>query len=94
MTKLAYSFALAFAFVAAPAMADNWQPVPSAPHTVIVSPAPVIGTPQVIQGPQYRAVPSYQPAPAYSAQQQSFFGRLLELERRKNAWLRQQFLGY
>ena len=29
----------------------------------------------------------------YSSSQQSLFGRMMELERRKNAWLRRTFLG-
>lgn len=42
-----------------------------------------------------RAIPGQQsavisPAPV---QLQSFFGRIMELERRKNAWLRRTFLG-
>ncbi len=32
-------------------------------------------------------------APAYVPAKQNFFQRLVELERRKNAWLRQTFLG-
>ncbi len=32
-------------------------------------------------------------APAYVPAEQNFFQRLVELERRKNAWLRQTFLG-
>jgi hypothetical protein len=32
-------------------------------------------------------------APAYVPAEQNFFERLVELERRKNAWLRQTFLG-
>jgi hypothetical protein len=42
-----------------------------------------------------RAVPGQQPvvdSPA-PVQSQSFFGRIMELERRKNAWLRRTFLG-
>ncbi|MCF7962896.1 MAG: hypothetical protein K9M08_19325 [Pirellula sp.] len=44
-----------------------------------------------------RAVPGQQPvvdspAPA-PVKSQSFFGRIMELERRKNAWLRRTFLG-
>ena len=42
-----------------------------------------------------RAVPGQQPvvdSPA-PVQSQSFFGRIMELERRKNAWLLKTFLG-
>lgn len=42
-----------------------------------------------------RAVPGQQPvvdSPA-PVKSQSFFGRIMELERRKNAWLRRTFLG-
>jgi hypothetical protein len=52
--------------------------------------APTFVQPTFVQ-PTY-VQPTYV-APAYVPAEQNFFERLVELERRKNAWLRQTFLG-
>ncbi len=61
-----------------------------APHSeaVIVDPSTV----QVVQGNPgvARVYPAYRQAPRHSA---GFFSNLMELERRKNAWLKRTFLG-
>ncbi len=57
--------------------------VPAQPYST-----PVYGAYSV---PAY-PTPGYA-APAYAPAEPSFFGRLMDLERRKNAWLRQTFLG-
>jgi hypothetical protein len=59
---------------------------------------PIVQSPSDVSTPVHSAptVQSYpyRNAGQYNApQQQNFFGRLLELERRKNAWLRRTFLG-
>jgi len=60
------------------------------PHSeaVIVDPSTV----QVVQGNPgvVRVYPAYRQAPRNSA---GFFSNLMELERRKNAWLKRTFLG-
>ena len=47
--------------------------------------APVATAPQA--APVVRQTTTYRPAP----RNQSFFGRVMELERRKNAWIRRTF---
>ena len=81
----------AVALFAAPAAAqDVPQPVPM--QGVIVQSPSDLSYP-VYSAPTARSYP-YKNSGQYDAsQQQSFFGRLLELERRKNAWLRRTFLG-
>ena len=56
-------------------------------------PAPTFSAPvqQAYSVPAY-VQPTY-PAPAYVPAEPNFFERLMEMERRKNAWLRQTFLG-
>ena len=82
----------AVALFAVPAVAqDVPQPVPMQGVTIVQSPSdfayPAYAAPTAQSYP-YRSSGQYD-----AAQQQSFFGRLLELERRKNAWLRRTFLG-
>lgn len=59
----------------------------AAPYSeaVIVDPSTVQGNPGVV-----RVYPAYRQAPRHSA---GFFSNLMELERRKNAWLKRTFLG-
>lgn len=84
--KYAAALALCASLIATSAFADSAiQPMPV--ETVVRS-VPVV-TPQ---GQDLRDVPSAT-TPRYSNSSQTFFGRLMELERRKNAWLRRQFLG-
>ena len=82
----------AVALFAAPAAAqDVPQPVPMQ-GVIVQSPSdvsyPAYSAPTVRSYPN-RSAGQYRNAP----QQQNVFGRLLELERRKNAWLRRTFLG-
>lgn len=91
--RLAAALALVTAFLVNSAAADNAAPfiptaVYSSPSDQIIYSAPVMtSSGQVFQGNQYPM------SGQYSAPTQGFFGRLMELERRKNAWLRQQLLG-
>lgn len=54
--------------------------------TQTTTPAPVATAPQA--APVVRQTTTYRPAPR---KEQSFFGRVMELERRKNAWIRRTF---
>ena len=82
--------------------ADAQYPVYQSSPVVVYS-APVYSSyyapAQTYSAPVYQAysAPTFvQPtyvAPAYVPAEQNFFERLVELERRKNAWLRQTFLG-
>jgi hypothetical protein len=56
--------------------------------TIVQSPSDVSYSAPSVRSYPYRSANQYN-----AAQQQNFFGRLLELERRKNAWLRRTFLG-
>lgn len=95
----AAAFALGV-FVADSAQAQ-YVVYPSSPTVVYTTPAyssyyapAQTYSPQVYQAysaPTY-ATPTYV-APAYAPAEPGFFGRLMELERRKNAWLRRTFLG-
>lgn len=82
----------AVALFAAPASAqDIPQPIPMQGVTIVQSPSDV--SYPAYSAPTVRSYP-YNGGNQYNApQQQNFFGRLLELERRKNAWLRRTFLG-
>ena len=82
--------------------ADAQYPVYQSSPVIVYS-APVYSSyyapARTYSPPVYQAysAPTYvQPtyvAPAYVPAEQNFFERLMELERRKNAWLRQTFLG-
>lgn len=82
--------------------ADAQYPVYQSSPVVVYS-APVYSSyyapARTYSAPVYQAysAPTFvQPtyvAPAYVPAEQNFFERLVELERRKNAWLRQTFLG-
>jgi len=89
MTKFAAAVALGLALLATPAVAnDAWTQSNPVPSPVVIS-----STPVVVHSGQAMPAGHYQPSRQYSAQSQSFFGRWMELERRKNAWIRQQLFG-
>jgi hypothetical protein len=81
--------------------ADAQYPV--YPAQVVVQPAPAYSAHavpvQTYSAPVYSAysVPVYATpvyaTPVYASQRLGFLGRLMEFERRKNAWLRQTFFG-
>ncbi len=54
--------------------------------TQTTTPAPVAAAPQA--APVVRQTTTYRPV---QRREQSFFGRVMELERRKNAWIRRTF---
>ena len=83
--KLAMTFA-AVMILATAGLAEAQSPTQSAqlPEPVIMHETTVAPT-----------TPTYtrRTRRSYSSSQQSLFGRMMELERRKNAWLRRTFLG-
>ena len=71
----------------APAYSSYYVPSQNyaVPVQTYASPVQVYSVPTQVQ-PNYLA-------PAYAPDEPGFFERLMDLERRKNAWLRQTFLG-
>ncbi len=96
--RLAAAIALGTALFVSPANADTVAAPQSLSSNTIVYSSPVVAAPgQVVYAGQY---PSGQygsgqyAAPAqYSAPSQNVFQRWMELERRKNAWIRQRLFG-
>lgn len=85
--RLVAAFALVAALFVCPAVADDVAPLPSTPvnsasNGSVFYAAPIANS----SGQMVRTGQSY-------SSSQNVFGRLIELERRKNAWLRQRFLG-
>ena len=86
--KLAATIALGLA-ISTVSNVNAQNATPSA--TTHTHPMPVVASPEVHT---YSAPTVTTRSRRYSAQQnQSFFGQLMDLERRKNAWLRRTFLG-
>ncbi len=69
--------------------ADAQQPVYQS--GVVVQSTPIYSS-YAVPTHNYSA-PVYSTSSSYSRSRPGLFGRLIELERRKNAWLRRTFLG-
>ena len=81
---------------AVPPAPESLQPIPAQTDGTVVS-GPVVTEGQIVQ--QQPVVYSQQATTTYRrpvvrrSSRQGVFGRMMELERRKNAWLRRTFLN-
>ena len=91
--RLAAAFALVAAVLVSTAAADNTAPSILTQEYSSPSDQIIYSTPMVTSSGQLYQANQYPTSQQYSAQPQTFFGRWMELERRKNAWIRARLFG-